>query len=133
MMRWKQVGAGLALILAGAFGCKQQCFLNECDYNHYRDLSNLGSRIECDPKVSIQPAIATVPKPSTVLDPERKIRYLSLAEAIAIALEQGRVGDQDPTGITLTSLININIPASSDTIRVLSLDPAISATDIEAS
>src|SRR5438309_320963 len=130
MMRWKHFGVGLALILAGMVGCKQQCFLTECDYNHYRDLT-LGARLDCDATASIQPTVATVPSPSTVLDPERKIRYLSLAEVIAIALEQGRVGDQDPTGITLTSLINIGIPASSDTIRVLALDPAVSATDIE--
>src|SRR5712692_2968075 len=132
MMRWKRVGVGLALILAGVVGCKQQCFLNECDYKHYLDIG-LSPRLEFDPTVSIQPTAVTAPAPSTVLDPERKIRYLTLAEALALALEQGRVGDQDPQGITLTSLINIGIPAASDTIRVLALDPAISATDIEAS
>ena len=132
MMRWKHAVVGLALTIAGAAGCKQQCFLTECDYNHFKDIG-LPDRVQCDPKVSIQPITAAVPPPSTVLDPERKPRYLSLAEAIAIALEQGRVGDQDPQGITLTSLINVGIPASSDTIRVLSLDPAISANDIEAS
>jgi outer membrane protein TolC len=132
MMRWKRVGLGLALIIAGIAGCKQQCFLNECDYEHYRNIG-LSNRLETDPTVSMQPATAVVPTPATVLDPERPIRYLSLAEAIAMALEQGRVGDQDPQGITLTSLINIGIPAASDTIRVLSLDPAISSTDIEAS
>ena len=73
------------------------------------------------------------PPPSTVLDPDRKTRYISLAEVIAIALEQGRVGDQDPLETTLTSLINVGIPASTDTIRVLALDPAISYPDIEAS
>src|SRR5438132_1166380 len=132
MMRWKRVGVGLALILAGVVGCKQQCFLNECDYKHYLDLG-MSKRLEFDPTVSIQPTAVTAPAPSTVLDPERKPRYLSLAEAIAMALEQGRVGDQDPQGVTLTSLINIGIPAASDTIRVLALDPAISSTDIEAS
>jgi outer membrane protein TolC len=132
MMRWKHGFVGLALTIAAVAGCKQQCFLNECDYKHYQDIG-LTERLQCDPKASIQPTTVAVPTPSTVLDPERKIRYLSLAEAIAIALEQGRVGDQDPSGTTLTSLINIGIPAASDTIRVLSLDPAISATDIEAS
>lgn len=132
MMRWKHVVVGLALTFAGVVGCKQQCFLSECDYEHYRSIG-LTERVECDPKVSLQPVTIAAPTPSTVLDPDRKIRYLSLAEAIAIALEQGRVGDQDPLGTTLTSLINIGIPAASDSIRVLSLDPAISATDIEAS
>jgi outer membrane protein TolC len=132
MMCWKHGVVGLAFTLAVVAGCKQQCFLNECDYEHYRQVG-LTPRLECDPKASIEPATLAPPPPSTVLDPDRKIRYLSLAEAIAIALEQGRVGDQDPLETTLTSLINIGIPASSDTIRVLSLDPAISYEDIEAS
>src|SRR5262249_5466599 len=101
MMRWKPVAVGLALIVAGVIGCKQQCFLTECDYEHYRHLG-LTPQLEKDPMVTIQPATSTVPAPATVLDPERKPRYLSLAEAIAMALEQGRVGDQDPQGITLT-------------------------------
>jgi outer membrane protein TolC len=133
MMRWKHVMVGLALTVAGVAGCKQQCFLSECDYEHYRQLSLTPKPLECDPKASIAPATLAAPTPSTVLDPERKPRFLSLAEAIAICLEQGRVGDQDPLGTTLTSLINIGIPASSDTIRVLALDPAISGADIEAS
>jgi outer membrane protein TolC len=132
MMRWKHAVVGLALTVAVAAGCKQQCFLTECDYEHYRQIG-LTKRVECDPKAAIEPATAMPLPPSTVLDPDRKIRYLSLAEAIAIALEQGRVGDQDPLETTLTSLINIGIPASSDTVRVLALDPAISYPDIEAS
>src|SRR5260370_32134532 len=132
MMRWKGVGVGLALILAGVVGCKQQCFLNECDYHHYLEIG-ASKRLEFDPTVSIQPTAVAAPTPTTVLDPERKPRYLSLAEAIAMALQQGRVGDHDPQGITLTSLINVGIPAASDTIRALALDPALSSTDIEAS
>src|SRR5437899_1847173 len=132
MMRWKHMMVGLALTIGGVVGCKQQCFLNECDYLHYREVG-LTPRLECDPKASIEPTLLAAPPPATVLDPDRKLRYLSLAEAIAIALEQGRIGDQDPLGTTLTSLINIGIPASSEAIRVLALDPAISASDIEAS
>jgi outer membrane protein TolC len=132
MMRWKHGVVVLALALVVVAGCKQQCFLNECDYWHYRDIG-LTPRLECDPQASLQPATVAAPTPSTVLDPDRKIRYLSLAEALALALEQGHVGDQDPLGTQLTSLINIGIPASSDSIRVLSLDPAASETDIEAS
>jgi outer membrane protein TolC len=131
MMRWKHVVVGLALTLAGVAGCKQQCFLTECDYNHYREMGL--TKLECDPKASIEPTTIAAPPPSTVLDPDRKPRYLSLAEVIALALEQGRVGDQDPLGTTLTSLINIGIPASAESIRVLALDPAVSQTDIEAS
>jgi outer membrane protein TolC len=132
MMRWKHGVVGLAFTLAVVAGCKQQCFLTECDYEHYRQVG-LPPQLECDPKASIQPATLAPLPPSTVLDPDRKIRYLSLAEVIATALEQGRIGDQDPLETTLTSLINIGIPASSDTIRVLALDPAISYEDIEAS
>ena len=121
------------MTVAGAAGCKQQLFLSECDYEHYRQISLAPKPLDCDPRASIEPTMPVSPTPSTVLDPDRKPRYLTLAEAIAIALEQGRVGNQDPTGTTLTSLINIGIPAATDSIRVLTLDPAIAATDIEGS
>ena len=35
-MRWKKVVAGLALSVAGVIGCKQTCYLQECDYEHYK-------------------------------------------------------------------------------------------------
>src|SRR5262249_4786920 len=101
MMRWKHVTVVLALTLAAVAGCKQQCFLTECDYEHYQKIALTPRNLESDLKAWIEPATVAAPQPSTVLDPERKPRYLTLAEAIALALEQGRIGDQDPLGTTL--------------------------------
>src|SRR5262245_4612120 len=90
MMRWKQVVIGLAVGLAAISGCKQQCFLYECDYDQYQKMG-LPPRLECEPSSCIQPITANVPTPSTINDADRPPRYLSLAEAVAIALEQGKV------------------------------------------
>jgi hypothetical protein len=142
-MRWITVVAGLALALALVTGCKQQCFLSECDYAHYRDLG-IPDNLPCDPSAGSEPGrLSLVKKPSTVLDPERKIRYLSLAEAIAIALEQGTVnGYQGPQTNTVGGVgprVNDIGPSftgqgitSTDAIRVLALDPAITSTLIES-
>ncbi len=75
---------------------------------------------------------------STVLKPEGKKRFVSLAECIALALENGRTGDFfDQAGLRRTSLFGIQRFASpsniSDSIRVFSYDPAILAMDIEQS
>src|SRR5437588_4842996 len=85
---------GLFLAMAG---CKQQCFLSECDFNHYRSLA-IPPDLESNSGASTRPASTAVnmPVPSTVDSPDREQRYLSLAEAIAIALEQGNVGTQNP-------------------------------------
>ncbi|HBI41295.1 MAG TPA: hypothetical protein DDY78_00360, partial [Planctomycetales bacterium] len=74
-------------------GCKQQCFLTESDLNGPITAGLLGCR-ELDPTVGNQPTIARVAAPPTVLSLERQIRYVSLAETISIALEQGNVGNQ---------------------------------------
>jgi outer membrane protein TolC len=130
-MRWKQVVVGLALIVTGVAGCKQQCFLNECDYSHYRELG-LPEKLEYDPSATFKPMSTAVMRPATVDDPERPPRFLTLAEAIAIALERGNIGDQG-ADTTLTGIVRPGQQALSDSIRVLSLDPAIAATDIEGS
>jgi outer membrane protein TolC len=69
---------------------------------------------------------------------DRAIRYLSLAEAVAISLEQGTVGQPSLLfpGIGLDNLIAApqgSPPSGSDSIRVLSMDPATTAANIDAS
>jgi outer membrane protein TolC len=100
---------------------------------------------EKDPKLSVQPTIGQTPAPSNVYDPERKPRYMALAEAIAISLEQGTVGNQSTTlsnlaggsatGIQTSSdqpvSFNGRTTGSSDAIRVLALDPAAIGVGIE--
>lgn len=136
-MRWTNVVVGLALTAAGIAGCKQQCFIHECDYEHYHKLiQGMPSNLECDPTASIQPVLGLTPPPSTILDPARPIRYLSLAETIALALEQGTVGQQvqGQFGLandTLTSFAGGAFAIPPDSIRVLALDPAITGATIQ--
>ncbi len=138
-MRWTRTLSTLALLLVVMAGCKQQCFIKECDYNHYRD--NLAGHLEFEPQAADRPTSVVHtggPDPTTILDPDRKPRYISLAEAISIALEQGTTGAQTAGGIGVDDLIRFrgNTPgplgASSDHIRVLALTPATTYVDIEA-
>ena len=133
-MRWKTVVAGLALALGLTVGCKQQCFLTECDFEHYRNLAP--SSLPTNPAATILPSGSNTPKPATVLDPERPPRHLSLPEAIAMALENGTVGSPTLNGTSNLNLVTFSgrtVFASENNIRVLSLDPAIVGSDIEAS
>jgi outer membrane protein TolC len=135
-MRWKTMVTGLALALASAVGCKQQCFLAECDYDHYVKDLGLPPNLPCDPSVSVTPSISQIAAPATVMNPERPVRYLSLAEAIAMSLEHGTPGSPSLNGTTNPSLLTFAGRAVFDpqpNIRALSVDPAIAADDIEAS
>jgi outer membrane protein TolC len=136
LMRWKVALATLLALSALAAGCKQHCFLTECDYDHYHSLAL--PRLDCDPAAAITPTLRDGPAPADVFNPDRPIRYISLSESIAIALEQGTVGIENgggPTGTIIDRLASFNgrSVVGSDSVRVLALDPAISGTNIEAS
>jgi Outer membrane efflux protein len=136
-MRWKSLTGGLALVVAAAGGCARPCYVTCEDVVQSNTLAASGLS-EKDPKLSVQPTISQTPPPSNVYDPERKPRYMSLAEAIAISLEQGTVGNQSTTlsnlaggsatGIQTSSdqpvSFNGRTTGASDAIRVLALDPA---------
>lgn len=130
---------GLALTVALATGCKQQCFMTECDWNHYQQHLGLPKDIECNPASICQPPLCgSIKAPATVLLPDREIRYLSLAEAISIALEQGTInggaGARQLNDRGLISAAGRGISDQAlDSIRVLSLNPAIVGTDIDLS
>jgi outer membrane protein TolC len=137
-MRWKNVlGGGLALILAASAGCKQTCYLSECEYQNCLNKADLGrSSTECDPHAGVTPSPAAITAaPSTVDEPERPIRYLPLAEAIAIALQQGNIGDPSLTGNANDQglLPSAQSAAITSNIRVFALDPAVAGLDIERS
>ena len=99
-MRWKTTVVGLLAALAVGVGCKQQCFLYECDANATYAGLGLSPRLENDPTPSIVPATGSVGKPASIDDAERPSRYLSLAEAFALALENGDPGTQALNGTT---------------------------------
>jgi hypothetical protein len=78
-----------------AYGCQKQCFLSESDFQHALAMG-IPPNLETDPAVAIVPPAGSVPPPTTVDDTKRPARYLSLREAIAIALENGTVGVENP-------------------------------------
>ncbi len=155
-MRWKTWCAGLALLLTTVAGCKQQCFMTLDDHKRYMEMVAAHEDLETTPFTGNTPIIDIVSKtPPTVVDPERNARYMSLAECIAIGLEQGNVGTQNFSVNTAVgssgSSIGGGFPGSgnvienpvtflgagerltSDNIRVLQLDPAIQAATITQS
>src|SRR5262249_27107395 len=123
---------------------QKQCYLNECDFEHYRNLGlGLPPDLDYNHEVTSEPGLYNyVPKPATVLEPERKIRYLSLAEAIAIGIEQGaapnnpqqiqNAGPTNPIADTLRVLSGGRGQEGLSTIKVLALEPAITAASIES-
>jgi outer membrane protein TolC len=136
-MRWITLIAGLFLTSAATIGCTRPIYLSEDDLELAKRL-DLPARVETDPKLAYVPeAKALVAEPATDSNPERPIRYLTLAEAFAVALEGGTIGSQNPAAPgspndTLVSFAGRTV-AGSDAIRAFALDPAIVAADIEAS
>src|SRR5262245_36031770 len=137
MTRWNAGLAAVAVLAAGLTGCRQQCFMTEADFHQATtSVSLVPPGLEADPHASITPGQWNIGAPTTVNDLNRPIRYMSLAEAIAIALEQGNIGSQSPLfpGQTNDVLPQFNgqLVAGSDSIRILALEPAIQAADIES-
>ncbi len=100
----------------------------------FQHRQNLPANLEN--KTHLPPLIPEVAEPATVDHPEREPHYLNLAEAIALALEQGTTGLLS-TGVTgaptedLTSFTGVGV-AQTDSVRVLALQPAIAGATIEA-
>src|SRR4051794_27131989 len=138
-MGWKAVVMGLALVLAATVGCKQQCFLTEPDYDEFHRSVHLPPNLANDPSVGISPLIPPVAEPPTVANPDRPPWFLTLNEAIAIALESGTTGLESvrfaqpttlPVNDDLASFTGGGI-SGSDSIRVFALQPAIQQAGIE--
>jgi outer membrane protein TolC len=145
MNRWKVVLIGLALTITLAVGCRQQVFLHECDLPHYADIG-APAGIACKPEPPAPKG--DVPTPMSVDFPERPARYMTLTEAIAIALERGTTGITSvrfltqpfSNGVGLAAnddLVNFTgapqLVQGTDSIRVLALEPAVVGAEIEAS
>jgi outer membrane protein TolC len=135
-MVWKSSFGGLALLLAILAGCKGRVFLSENQFNAYR--GPVPADLIENPNIGATPTIPQVNAPPTLYNLERQIRYLSLAEAVSIALEQGTVGQPSLLfpGVGLDNLISApqgTPPQGSDSIRVLAMDPATTAANIDAS
>ncbi|MHB1426784.1 MAG: TolC family protein [Gemmataceae bacterium] len=135
-MGWKLSCGGLTLLLTILVGCKGRVFLTEDQLNNYK--GPVPANLQDNPNVGTTPTIPITNAPPTLYNLERAIRYLSLAEAVSISLEQGTVGQPSLLfpGIGLDNLITApqgSPPQGSDSIRVLSIDPAVTAGNIDAS
>lgn len=137
------VAAWLVLMLAlmVAPGCNKQIFLSE---RIFEDATNqLSYQLENNSSVGVEPTTPPVQAPAIVDYPDRPAQFMTLQEAIAIALENGKVSFgsglfNNPLGgglvdDTMIALGQGPLNGQSDRIRVLALDPAIAHTNIEAS
>src|SRR5438445_426085 len=135
-MRWKAIVA-MVLAVAAVPGCTKQCYLTEGDYHSYHDVE-LPANLEGTADMPVVADPGQSHAPTSVNDTRRATRYISLHEALAIALETGHVGSQTPAfprGHAVDTLVRFegNDVVGSDSIRVLALLPAIESTRVEAS
>jgi outer membrane protein TolC len=138
-MRWNALAFLLAITFLTATGCAQRCWLNKEEYEEFHRHNGLPLHLESDPTLAYKTTenYGDLETPAIVTDPDRRRRYISLAECIAIALERGSTGIQS---VRQFGFINEDLLSSpngfpfvqSDSIRVLSLSPAITGTAIEA-
>jgi len=135
-MGWKFSCCGLTLLLTILVGCKGRVFLTEDQLNIYK--GPVPANLQENPNIGATPTVPLTEPPPTLYNLNRAIRYLSLAEAISISLEQGTVGQPSLLfpGVGLDNLITApqgSPPGGSDSIRVLAVDPATTASNIDAS
>jgi outer membrane protein TolC len=141
MKRWKTKLAVL-LMLGGLAGCKQPLYLTVDDQKAVT-AAGLPRNLDTDPNVTAIPTGNGPGKPPTVDFPDRPARYMTLPEAMALALEQGNRGSQVSAsvfaglnrtgfGIFGEDLLTFGTRAfGDDAIRAFALEPAIYAADIE--
>lgn len=123
----------MSFALAAA-GCAQKCCLS--DYDEVLKRHGLPD-LESTPNAAQQPTLDKIARPPTVDTPEREPWYVTLNQAIAMALENGNTGLQstrlfgtlDDDLVTFQALGG-TLPFG-DSIRVLALNPAITGTAIE--
>ncbi len=144
MMRWFAGSCGLVLALAVclATGCNRQCFLSKEAYESAHG-GLLPPSAEHDEAIGSTPLTGPTPAPPTVNVPDRPPRYLSLQEAIAIALESGTASARGTPGQGIYDTTMVSAPptfgsstqtltSQTDYLRVLALQPALAGADMEA-
>jgi outer membrane protein TolC len=135
----KLLAGTLALFLCGLtlVGCQQVCYVQEPDLFEANLRLRMQPDPENDPSAGMRPLLSAMGAPATVIDPDRKPRYISLQETFAIALENGTIGTGSVRfpGSPLDDLVAFtgNGVAGSDRIRVFALAPAVNAAILEGS
>lgn len=143
--RWKAWIVAL-MASAGLAGCTRPLYMTP-ETHHLANSIELPRTLETDPSLLQPPQSVQRPKPATINDSERKIRLISLQEAIAIGLENGNRGSAAATSVLaglssgqtrggivfndeLVSFTGRGI-AGDDSIRAFALNPAIASAEIE--
>jgi outer membrane protein TolC len=123
------------MALGGLVGCQQHHFMTEADFRAYRKEALCGvTGADCLSPADMphEPGRGGI---STVLSPEGKQRFMTLAECLALAMENGRSTDNFETADTRRLIPaptqGSPVGGSSDALRVFAYDPAIRAIDIE--
>jgi len=134
--QWLASGMLTALALGVLSGCQPVFLTREVYTDAHRPM--LPEAIEKDHTPITNPITEASPKPPTVLEPDRPARYLTLQEAIAIALENGNASGRAGPGRGLgdDTLAQFNSASSlnsqTERIRVLALNPAFANAAMEA-
>lgn len=135
-MRWVySLSAGVFCLLALVLGCQQHNLVNGPALQYSALVSSKSDLLpERSTNLPVEPALLADVR--TVLNPDAPKRYISLAECIALALENGRIAQAatiapvpiraQPGGFADPSLLT-------DQIRVFAYDPAELSNEIEAS
>ena len=138
--RWAALVLRLCVLagLGGVVGCKQQLFLEPSDYTA-AVTAGLPPHMETNVHDAILPPVVDRPGngagPATVLDPTRPPRYMTLRECIALALEQGNIGNRNPNQFGFRSeqlpQFNQQLSNTTDAIRAFALDPGFAQASVE--
>ncbi|MCI0456766.1 MAG: TolC family protein, partial [Gemmataceae bacterium] len=143
MMRWKATIWTAAVAFATFAGCAHREFLTQEDYDKFHRENHLPLGMDTNPTLGAGPVSPERPPvPPSVDDPERKPRHVTLAECIAHALERGNTGIQSVRQLGTIDDDLLRGPSlfagpngfpfiNADSIRVLSLNPAISGLGID--
>lgn len=139
MKPWFASVVMLTSAFLGVAGCARQCFVSEQTLSTFNQ-TVLSDLEHTSPTSNLPPLPSPVGQPPTVDNPDRPPRFLSLQEAIALALENGTASGRGGagTGLVDDSFVSLTIGAGSlttqtDYIRVLSFNPAITQASVEQS
>lgn len=146
LKRWNKWVAGIVLALgAGATtGCIKPLYVSP-DADHLAASVALPADLDTNPAIVAPQDVTGQKPPATVLDSNREPRFMSLKEAIAVALERGSTGSRfsgilnglgtgNPRSGSFADDLEQRSPqggSSDDAIRAFALDPAIFATETE--
>lgn len=138
--RWIKRALAGVLALSAAGGCKQQLFMEPADYAEAIKVAPPKS-LETNPHGPIvPPSVDKMGQLTTVTDFVRPPRYMTLRECVAIALEQGNIGSQNPNnfGFKNEQIDNFGPFGSrfvqgSDAVRAFAIDPALASSEVERS